>query len=152
MNLPPELDALAACEAAADTRSEGRLVWVTWMRGTRGGWLDARRSVSRSAWYRHVKTLRKAGLEVPWPPHEDADLFAPASTLGPYRDSLLKLCGMPFRITRALDEYIVPGVTGIVRQVQFGRDAWSVGVDLDGSPGGYEELALGVFVSATEPA
>ena len=64
---------------------------------------------------------------------------------------LLALPGRRFRLTRALDEWMLPGVTGSVRQVQFRRDQWEVGVDLDGSPGGYEEMSLGVFIGSTEP-
>lgn len=154
MTSAPELASLMACEAAAETRAEGRLAWVTWLVGTRANWLDARRALSRSSWYRHLKIIRRAGLSVP--AELDVASDVPASFLGPYRarsgpGALLSLPGRRFRITRALDEWMLPGVTGSVRQVQFAREQWEVGVDLDGSPGGYEELSLGVFVSSTEP-
>ena len=154
MSAAPELVSLTACEAAAETRAEGRLAWVTWLIGTRANWLDARRALSRASWYRHLKIIRLAGLSVPTELDQAADV--PASFLGPYRarsgpGALLSLPGRRFRLTRALDEWMLPGVTGSVRQVQFRSDQWEVGVDLDGSPGGYEELALGVFVSSSEP-
>jgi hypothetical protein len=149
-----ELAGLLACEMAAETRAEGRLAWVTWVLGRRSSWLEARRSVSRSSWYRHLRILRKAGLEVPEELGQSDDL--PASFLGPYRartasGALLTLPGRSFRVCKPLDEWIVPGVTGTVQAVQFRGGAWEVGVQLDGSPGGYEELPLGAFVSSTEP-
>lgn len=154
MTLAPDLAALQACEMAAESRVEGRLAWVTWYLGTRSSWLDARRSLSKSCWYRYLKVLKLAGLEVP-SEVQDAD-SVPASFLGPYRarsgpGALLSLAGRRFRVTRPLDEFIVPGVTGTVDAVQFRRGSWDVGVQLDGSPGGYEEIALGVFIGATEP-
>lgn len=154
MTTVDHLASLVACEAAAETRAEGRLAWVTWVIGTRSSWLDARRALSRSSWYRHLKVLQLAGLPVP-EEVQDAE-SVPASFLGPYRarsapGALLRLPGQRFSITKPLDEWIVPGVTGTVQAIQFRGDQWQVGVQLDGSPGGYEELPLGTFVSSTEP-
>lgn len=149
-----DLGLMLACEMAAETRAEGRLAWVTWVLGTRGSWNEARRSLSRSSWYRHLRILRKAGLKVPAELGQSDEL--PASFLGPYRartatGALLTLPGRPFRVLKPLDEWIVPGVTGKVDSVQFREGAWEVGVQLDGSPGGYEVLPLQTFVSSTEP-
>jgi hypothetical protein len=154
MTAVDQLASLVACEAAAGTRAEGRLAWVTWVIGTRSSWLDARRGLSRASWYRQLKVLQLAGLPLP-EDVQDAD-SVPASFLGPYRARsgpgvLLRLPGQRFSITKPLDEWIVPGVTGTVHAVQFRRGEWTVGVQLDGSPGGYEELDLGVFVGSTEP-
>jgi hypothetical protein len=60
-----DLEVLAACERVAGGRYDAPAsAFVTWLVGQREGWPEARKRVSKSAWYRDLRLLKKAGIDV----------------------------------------------------------------------------------------
>jgi len=56
---------LAACQEAAESPGIGVAAFRTWCVAQVSGWAEARRLVSRSNWFLHLRVLRAVGVLVP---------------------------------------------------------------------------------------
>jgi hypothetical protein len=145
-----ELDVLAACERVASERTDAPVAaFVTWFVGQREGWPVARKRVPTSTWYRHLRLLKKAGIEVP----AGSRSKRPAATGVRELDSgagLRRMVGKRLVLLAAVDRWHLAGTCGTVVQILFRDSEWLVGVQFDGSPGSYEELRVGRFARIVE--
>jgi hypothetical protein len=145
-----ELDVLAACERVASDRYDAPgAAFVTWLVGQCEGWPVARKRVPKSTWYRHLRLLKKAGIEVP----SRSRSKRPSATGVRELNSgagLLRMVGMRVVLIAAFDRWHLAGTRGTVEQILFRDSEWLVGVQFDGSPGSYEELRVGRFARIVE--
>jgi hypothetical protein len=147
------LQPLLACERAAGEYVTGRLAFTLWLIAQCVGWEQARTQLSKSAFYRQLAVLRKAGLQVPERKKVGRPLTAlPASdqaqrSCSPF-SQVFDLPGQRFTVTKALDDDWLQGHSGVVESVAFARCEWSVSIMREGDRC-YTRVPLREFLRAT---
>lgn len=143
------VEALARLQAVT-SQEQARAVYGTWLAIQQHGLQGAKAFVGTRSYFRHLDLLRRAGLLSPGRSEAAPEgWYAVLESVG----ALLGLPGRRFRVCRRSQqmECFPVGTRGTVDAVLFRGNRWSVGVDFDGIPGGYEEIDLREFARATEP-